>query len=125
MTKKYPEGMEITLPVKYKHLTVKRLPKGNPQPGKVGRIVMNFEFRDPASKKKHKKKFTKPIKMRVYYNAKDEKRAGEGKNLKLRYDRGSGWQTFKNVKMKHYGKGKGGYGEVEFTDWDPGVGWFP
>ena len=125
MTKKFPEGVEITLPSKYQHLTVKRLPKGKPIPGKVSRVVMNFEFRDPTTKKKHKKKFTKPIKMRVLYNAKDEKRAGKGKNLKLRYDRGTGWQTFTNVKMKHYGKGKGGYGEVEFTNWDPQVGWFP
>ena len=125
MTKKFPEGVEITFPAPYKHLTVIRSDKPEPKPGKVGRVVMNFHFYNPKTKKKHKKKFTKPVKMRVYYNANDEGRAGEGKNLKLRYDRGTGWNTFRNVKMKHYGKGKGGYGEVKFTDWDPVVGWLP
>ena len=62
-------------------------------PGKVGRIVMNFEFRDPKVKKKHKKKFTKPFKLRVRYTAADEVRAGGADKLKLRYDRGAGWQT--------------------------------
>ena len=123
--KKFPEGVEITLPTKYQHLTVKRLAKGKPKPGKVGRVVMNFEFHDPKTKKKHKKKFTKPLKLLVRYKAKDEKRAGGADKLKLRYDRGTGWQSFKNVKMKHYGKNKSGYGEVEFTNWDPAVGWFP
>ncbi len=126
MSKKtFPEGVEITLPEKYKHLTVKRLPKGKPIPGKVGRVVMNFEFQDPKIKKKHKKKFTKPLKLLVRYTAADEKRAGGAENLKLRNDRGGGWKNFNNVKMTHHGKNKGGFGKVDFTNWDPGVGWFP
>lgn len=124
-TKKFTEGVDITFPEKYKHLTVKRLAKMKPQPGKAGRVVMNFEFRDPKLKKKHKKKFTKALKLRVRYTPADEDRAKGAKNLRLRYNRGAGWQTFRHVRMKHHGKGKGGYGEVDLSDWDPALAWFP
>jgi hypothetical protein len=125
MTKKFPEGVEIHLPDKYKHLTVRRFPKGKLPNGVSGRIVMNFDFYNPTSKKKHKKKFTKAVAMLVRYKKKDEIRANGFENLILKYKAGHGWKDFKPFKIISHGKNFGGVGIVEFTDWDPAVGWFP
>ncbi|MHA2429231.1 MAG: hypothetical protein ACXADB_14510 [Candidatus Hermodarchaeia archaeon] len=135
-TKRFPEGVEIYLPNKYKDLKVKRkVPKGGPVPNKVGRVVMNFYFHDPQTNDKYVGDLTvkdddgniiDTARLLVKYTVEDDDRAANAnRNLELRYDPGTGWVPIPNVIAKiPHGNGFGGVWIVEIHR-DPAVGWFP
>jgi hypothetical protein len=123
--KKYPEGVEVTLPTKYENFTLIRRDKGKLPKGVSGRIVMKFDFKNPKTKKKHVQNFTKDLTIRVEYKKVDEDRVGK-KKLILKFNRGKKWENFKPIPTTTpYNNKPGGYAEFKTKDWDPAVGWFP